>query len=231
MSNKYKILLTSEQCSHLISNAKPKSGSATAHALCCGYLQTFERAVSTEEKLAITFVGQLANGVIYPNKRRRGVGFLRITAYCSLCHRIDKKCGRYTITLDDAPYDDDMKLLQWVTLDVVRDHDHQHEIITSSVTGSISNHSDNSNSSNSDIASSASGNHKSVNSSEGNSNSSDINSDKEDDDSSSDDEPQSSCPSASARIPECLRGWRGAGRSTRPGARCRCPWKSSAPPP
>ena len=97
MSNRYKALLLGEQIGHMISNAKPKSGSTTAIALSSGYLHAFERGVSTEEKQDIAFLAQLSNGVIYPNKRRRGVGFLRIRAHCSQCHRLDKKRGRYTI--------------------------------------------------------------------------------------------------------------------------------------
>ena len=181
----------------MISNAKPKSGSTTALALSSGYLHAFERAVSTEEKHDITFLDQLSNGVIYPNKRRRGVGFLRITAHCSQCHRLDKKRGRYTITLDDAPYDKDMKILQWVAFDVVREQDHQHEIITDRGTcDSSSNHSDSGNSNNSDSGNS--NNSDIVNSDSGNGNIIEIDGDKQDDDdnssSSDEDEPQSSCP-------------------------------------
>ena len=121
--SEFHIVLTREQCAHLIDNSRPNPRSKTAHLLPSGYLSIFESAVAKVEQRDVVFTSP--NAVMYPKTNRHGVCFLRITAYCVQCHRIDKK-GLYTMTLDQRPYDNE-QLVEYAMVKVVRQQDHRHE--------------------------------------------------------------------------------------------------------
>ena len=121
--SEFHIVLTREQCAHLIDNSRPNPRSKTAHLLPSGYLSIFGSAVAKAEQRDVVFTSP--NAVMNPKTNRHGVCFLRITAYCAKCHRIDKK-GLFTMTLDQRPYDNE-QLVEYAMVKVVRQQVHRHE--------------------------------------------------------------------------------------------------------
>jgi hypothetical protein len=101
-TNQLKFHISTTICQQLIEGSRPHNRLKNARYLSGNYFTEFRTPINNKENKSTDFV--VTNAVVYPTKKKSLTSFLKITAYCKQCKKIDSNNGRYDIEIKESPF-------------------------------------------------------------------------------------------------------------------------------